>query len=345
MSVFRTEVDFRARLIALESGHFARAARRSVITGADVELARRSFVAPADAGASRGGWSALPGSLAARLAVSDGVLRGAAGAGATAALAAVGGGAGGAAAAAAGAAVAGDGREAAGALAAVFSSLSDDADATPAGAAVSALTRLAPNTVARALPVMVGALRGVFEAAMVGDDAERDGARVLRALALLDALVADARVPLESFGAEFLALSASAALAGGGAGGAALAPPPRLRARARAAAVFARVVARVRGAAPDTHAQAVGLCLDAAAGAALSADGDGRPARVTLAAADTLFAATSALVALAPADPAQKALARALATRLEAHWVEGGAPPLNTWAHAAKGALERLKAM
>ena len=341
---FRAEVDFRARLIALESGNFARAARRSVITGADVELARRSFLVPADASVS-GAWSALPGSVSARLAVSDGVLRGVTGAGAAAALAATGGGATGSMSSA-GAAVASDGREAAGALAGVFSSISDDADATPAGAAVGALTRLAPNTVARALPVIVGALRGVFEAALVGDDSERDGARVLRALALLDALVADARAPLEIFGAEFLALSASAALAAGSAGGgAAPAPPPRLRARARAAAVFARVVARLRGAAPDTHSQAVGLCLDAAANAALTPDGNGRPARVTLSASDTLFAASTALCGLAPVDPTQKPIVNALVTRLEAHWAEAGAPPLNTWAHAAKGALERLKAL
>lgn len=324
------ELEYRARYVAQEAWSFARAARRSHITAADVLLAARGAGCAAMPPTTP--WAQLPESAAARLILSEGCVR--AHAVPPSALLEGGGG---------GSGVAGiENRAAAAALAAVVAGMQaaagggggDGGDGAEGGAALASLgatlRALEPAQARRLLPSVVGELRGVLERAIIDDLAPGGTARALRVLRVAQLLAEDEALPIEACPAELLAFAVSAVLTAGGTATATADAPAdaaNLRVREFAARVLCAVTARVARSWPEVTDQVVGVLADALAGAT--------PGGVTAAINDpaALIGAAFALKRLSPSVALADTVGQLL-VRLLARWADVP-PKAGSWGEAA----------
>jgi hypothetical protein len=346
--VIREELEYRARTLAQEAWSFARAARRSVITASDVALAARGAACAALASADAPTpWSQHAESAAARLILSEGVVRsqtvppsallsGGGGAGATRGIGS---------------------RSAAAALAAVVANLhaaamgdqANGQDAEEGGAALLALRAslraLESGEERRVLPAIVTELRSVLERAILDDSLPGGSSRALRVLRVTHMLIDDATMPIEVCAGEFLALAASAVLSAGGSArlrwgeGAAeadrgdIADAPAdmalLRTREFAARVLFALTSRLALSYPDVTDQVAGVLIDAIATACRTGPAAGNAGGLEVYEPATVIGAAAAIKRLAPSAAVIDVAGRLLA-RLLVRWADE-MPKAGSW--------------
>jgi hypothetical protein len=318
-----------------------------VITASDVALAARGAGCAASASADTPTpWSQPAESAAARLILSEGVVRsqtvppsallsGGGGAGASGGIGS---------------------RSAAAALAAVVANLhaaavgdqANGQDSEEGGAALLALRAslraLESGEERRVLPAIVTELRSVLERAILDDSLPGGSSRALRVLRVTQMLIEDETMPIEVCAGEFLALAASAVLSAGGSArvrwgeGAAeadrgdIADAPAdmalLRMREFAARVLFALTSRLARSYPDVTDQVAGVLIDAIATACRTGQA-AKNSGLEVYEPATVIGAAAAIKRLAPSAAVTDVAGRLL-SRLLVRWADE-MPKAGSW--------------